>query len=98
MERRIENTKYIKLSERTREMLIALAAFNESFWKVSELLTDKSDNETSQEALEGVAYEEQKNGNGISSQGFQRDGEPGEGEDVPDLFRDGVQGDMRIAQ
>ncbi len=55
-----ENAKGIRLSERTREMLIALAAFNESFWKVSELLTDKSDNETSQEALEGVAYKEQK--------------------------------------
>ena len=55
-----ENAKGIRLSERTREMLIALAAFNESFWKVSELLTDKSDDETSQEALEGVAYKEQK--------------------------------------
>lgn len=60
MERRIENVKNIKLSERTKDILIALAAFEESFWKVSELLTEKSTDEAIQEAFENVAYREQK--------------------------------------
>ena len=45
-----KNAKNIKLSERTKDILIALAAFEESFWKVSELLTEQSDDEEAQEA------------------------------------------------
>ena len=55
-----ENAKNIKLSERTKDILIALAAFEESFWKVSELLTEQSDDEKTQEAFENVADREQK--------------------------------------
>ena len=55
-----ENAKNIKLSERTKQMLIALAAFEESFWKVSELLIHKSDDEKIQEAFEMVAEKEQE--------------------------------------
>ena len=55
-----KNAKNIKLSERTKDILIALAAFEESFWKVSELLTDKSNDEEAQEAFELVAEREQE--------------------------------------
>ena len=55
-----ENAKDIKLSERTRLILLALAAFEESFWRVSELLTEQSDDEKIQEAFENVADREQK--------------------------------------
>ena len=56
----IENAKNIKISERTKQMLIALAAFEESFWKVSELLTEQSDDEETQEAFVNVADKEQR--------------------------------------
>ena len=55
-----KNAKNIKLSERTKDILIALAAFEESFWKVSELLTDKSNDEKTQEAFEMEAEKEQE--------------------------------------
>lgn len=55
-----ENVKNIKLSERTRDLLIALATFNESFWKVSELLTEKSDDEETQEVFDNIAGKEQE--------------------------------------
>lgn len=59
MERRIENAKNIKLSERTKQILVALATFNESFWDVSELLIEKSEDEKIQEAFEMEAEKEQ---------------------------------------
>ena len=58
-----KNAKNIKLSERTKDILIALAAFEESFWKVSELLTEQSDDEETQEAFVNVAEKEQKEAN-----------------------------------
>ena len=47
----IENAKNIKLSERTKQILVALATFNESFWEVSELLIEKSEDEKIQKHL-----------------------------------------------
>lgn len=55
----IENAKNIKLSERTKQILVALATFNESFWEVSELLIEKSEDEKIQEAFEMEAEKEQ---------------------------------------
>ena len=55
-----KNAKNIKLSERTKDILIALAAFEESFWKVSELLTEQSDDEETQDAFDNVADKEQE--------------------------------------
>ena len=65
-----KNAKNIKLSERTKDILIALAAFEESFWKVSELLTDKSEDEKIQEALENVAEKEQEKAREYQAKAF----------------------------
>lgn len=70
MERRIENAKNIKLSERTKQILVALATFEESFWKVSELLTEKSEDEKTQEVFENIADKEQKNAKLYQSKAF----------------------------
>ena len=51
----VENAKEIKLSERTQQIFIALAAFEESFHKLCELLTEKSDDEKIQEVYENMA-------------------------------------------
>ena len=66
----IENAKNIKISERTKQMLIALAAFEESFWKVSELLTEQSDDEETQEAFVNVADKEQKEAREYQAKAF----------------------------
>lgn len=55
-----ENAKDIKLSERTRLILLALAAFEESFWRVSELLTEQGDDGETREVFENVAAKEQE--------------------------------------
>ena len=65
-----KNAKNIKLSERTKDILIALAAFEESFWKVSELLTDKSNDEKTQEAFELVAEREQGKARELHAESF----------------------------
>ena len=70
MERRIENAKNIKLSERTKQILVALATFEESFWKVSELLTEKSEDEKTQEVFENIADKEQKNAKSYQEKAF----------------------------
>lgn len=70
MERRIENAKNIKLSERTKQILVALATFEESFWKVSELLTEKSEDEKTQETFENIADKEQKNAKAYQAKAF----------------------------
>ena len=70
MERRIENAKNIKLSERTKQILVALATFEESFWKVSELLTEKSEDEKTQEVFENIADKEQKNAKAYQAKAF----------------------------
>ncbi len=56
-----ENAKNIKLSERTKQILIALAAFEDSFWELCELLTEKSDDEKIQDAFVNEAEKRQKN-------------------------------------
>lgn len=70
MERRIENAKNIKLSERTKQILVALDTFEESFWKVSELLTEKSEDEKTQEVFENIADKEQKNAKSYQAKAF----------------------------
>ena len=65
-----KNAKNIKLSERTKDILIALAAFEESFWKVSELLTEQSDDEETQEAFVNVADKEQKEAREYQAKAF----------------------------
>lgn len=70
MERRIENAKNIKLSERTKQILVALATFEESFWKVSELLTEKSTDEAIHVAFENVAEKEQEKAREYESKVF----------------------------
>ena len=65
-----KNAKNIKLSERTKDILIALAAFEESFWKVSELLTEQSDDEETQEALVNVADKEHKEAREYQAKAF----------------------------
>ena len=65
-----KNAKNIKLSERTKDILIALAAFEESFWKVSELLTEQSDDEKTQEAFELVAEREQEEAREYQAKAF----------------------------
>ena len=65
-----KNAKNIKLSERTKDILIALAAFEESFWKVSELLTEQSDDEEIQEAFVNVADKEQKEAKEYQAKAF----------------------------
>ena len=70
MERRIENAKNIKLSERTKQMLIALATFEESFWDMSELLTEKSNDERMQNAFDNVAEKEQEKAREYESKVF----------------------------
>lgn len=66
----IENVKNIKLSERTKQILIALATFNESFWKVSELLTEKSDDEETQEVFDNIAGKEQEKAREYQAKAF----------------------------
>lgn len=66
----IENVKNIKLSERTKQILIALATFEESFWEVSNLLTDKSEDEKTQEVFENIADKEQKNAKAYQAKAF----------------------------
>lgn len=66
----IENVKNIKLSERTKQILIALATFEESFWEVSNLLTDKSEDEKTQEVFENIADKEQKNAKAYQAKVF----------------------------
>lgn len=56
----IENVENIKLSERTKQIFIALASFEESFWKVCELLTEKSSSEEIQELFNNDARKEQE--------------------------------------
>ncbi len=70
MERRIENAKNIKLSERTKQILVALATFNESFWEVCELLTEKSNDERTQNAFDNVAEKEQEKAREYESKVF----------------------------
>ena len=65
-----KNAKNIKLSERTKDILIALAAFEESFWKVSELLTDKSNDEKIQDAFALVAEREQEKAREYQAKAF----------------------------
>ena len=65
-----KNAKNIKLSERTKDILIALAAFEESFWKVCKLLTEKSDDEETQEAFVNVADKEQKEAREYQAKAF----------------------------
>ena len=55
-----KNVEDIKLSERTKQLLIKLAAFDESFFELCELLIYKSDNEELQAAFENEAEKEQK--------------------------------------
>ena len=55
-----KNVEDIKLSERTNQLLIKLAAFDESFFELCELLIYKSDNEELQAAFENEAEKEQK--------------------------------------
>lgn len=54
-----KNVEDIKLSERTKQIFIALASFEESFWKVCKLLTEKSSDQETQDAFEIVAEKEQ---------------------------------------
>lgn len=58
-----KNVEDIKLSERTKQLLIKLAAFEESFFELCELLIEKSDNEELQEAFENEAEKEQRKAN-----------------------------------
>ena len=66
----IENAKNIKLSERTKQILVALATFNESFWEVCELLTEKSNDERTQNAFDNVAEKEQEKAREYESKVF----------------------------
>lgn len=57
---RIENAMNVKVSDNTKKAIIALATFEESFWKVCEELVDKSDNDETQEVYCDIARKEQK--------------------------------------
>ena len=57
---RIENAMNVKVSDNTKKAIIALATFEESFWKVCEELVDKSDNDETQEMYCDIARKEQK--------------------------------------
>lgn len=46
-----ENAKNLKLSDHTKILIIALAKFEDSFWHLSDVLTEKSEDEKIQEAL-----------------------------------------------
>ena len=56
----IENVKDVKLSENTKKILIALANFEESFYYICDLLTEKSEDEKVQEVYTAMAEKEQE--------------------------------------
>ena len=56
----IENVENVKISDETKQMLIALVNFEESFRSVCEALTIKSDDEKIQNVYENIAEKEQE--------------------------------------
>ena len=57
---RIKNAMNVKVSDETKNVLVALAAFEDSFWKVCEELTEKSENDETQEIYCDIARKRQK--------------------------------------
>ena len=55
-----KNAKNLKLSDRTKAQIIALAQFEDSFWHLSDVLTEKSENEEIQKAFNDTAEKYQK--------------------------------------
>ncbi len=53
------NAMNVKISDETKKMLVELATFEESFWSLSDALTDKSKDEKIQEVHYNLADEEQ---------------------------------------
>ncbi len=51
-----ENAKNLKLSDHTKIQIIALAKFEDSFWHLSDVLTEKSEDEKSQEKARNFYY------------------------------------------
>lgn len=55
-----ENAKNLKLSDHTKIQIIALAKFEDSFWHLSDVLTEKSEDEKIQEAFNLSAEKSQE--------------------------------------